>query len=106
METIPAVYWMIIIGLVTAFICFLLYQLAMLTRESKLAVSDSRKVILEAEKTVDMANSILSDVTDIVSTVKGTVYEVNTAILSPIRKISSMVSVVSGFTEGLTSKRG
>ena len=105
METIPPIYWMIVIGLVIGFFCFLLYELAMLIRESKRAVGDSRKVIVEAQKTIDTVNMLLVDVTDIVSTVKGTVSEVNAAIIAPVRKISSLLSVVSGFTEGLTSKR-
>ena len=105
METIPPIYWMIVVGVVVIFFCFILYEVALFIRESRKAVQDSRKVILEAEKTVDTVNMLLVDVTDIVSTVKGTIYEINGAIVAPVRKISSLLSVVSGFTEGLTSKR-
>ncbi len=105
METIPAMYWMVIIGVLVGFICFVLYQVAMLLKESKHAVMDSRKILQEAVKTVDMANVLLVDATEIVSTAKSTVNEVNNAIIGPIRRISSLLSVVSGFAEGLTSKR-
>ena len=105
METIPPLYWMIIIAVALGFICFVLYEFAMLIRESKHAVADSRKIIQEAEKTVDMANNILTEATGIIGTVKDTVSEVNSAIIKPVRKISSLVSIASAFTEGLTSKR-
>jgi hypothetical protein len=52
-----------------------------------------------------MANKIVTEATEIVGVVKGTVYELNSAIIRPVRKISSLVSVASAFTEGLTSKR-
>jgi len=105
METIPAIYWMIIIGVLVGFVCFVLYQFAMLLKESKHAVTDSRKILHEAVKTVDMANSLLADVAEIVNKAKGTVNEVNSAIIAPIRKISSLLSAISGFAEGVTSKR-
>lgn len=105
METIPPLYWMLIIAIGVGFLCFVLYEFAMLIKESKNAVSDSRKIIQEAEKTIDTANKIMTEATEIVSTVKGTVYEINSAIIRPVRKISSFVSVASAFTEGLTSKR-
>jgi len=105
METIPVVYWMIIITVLVGFISFVLYEFAMLIRESKKAISDSRDIIKEAENTVEIANGLLTDTTEIVSTIKGTVYEVNSSIVGPIKKISSVLSAVSGFSEGLTSRR-
>ena len=105
MEGIPAVYWMIIFGALVAFVCFVLYEFAMLLRESKRAVSDSRKIIQEAEKTVDLANKALVDAQEIISTVKGTIFMVNDTIVGPIKRISSVVSAASGFVEGFASKR-
>ena len=97
METIPAVYWMAIIAVLTGFICFVLYQLAMLIKESK-------NTVIEARKVIATVNPLLDDVTDIVSTVKGTVSEVNSLVLRPLKKISSILSVASGFIEGITKK--
>lgn len=105
MEGIPAVYWMIIFGALVAFVCFVLYEFAILLRESKYAVSDSRKIIQEAEKTVDLANKALVDAQEIISTVKGTIFMVNDTIVGPIKRISSVVSAASGFVEGFASKR-
>ncbi len=105
MDTIPSIYWMIIIGLLTAFVCFVLYQLAMLIKESKNAVGETKKILVDAQETLKVVNSIVNDVNEVVNTVKGTVYQVNDAILVPVRKISSIVGVASGLIEGITSKK-
>lgn len=105
MDTIPSIYWMIIIGLLTAFVCFVLYQLAMLIKESKNAVGETKKILVDAQETLKIVNSIVNDVNEVVNTVKGTVYQVNDAILVPVRKISSIVGVASGLIEGITSKK-
>lgn len=97
METIPAEYWMVIIAILTGFICFVLYQLAILIKES-------RNTVVEARKVISTVNPLLDDVTDIVGTVKDTVYEVNDLVLRPVKKISSILSVASGFIEGVTKK--
>lgn len=80
METIPPIYWMIVIAATVIMICFVLYELGMLLK-------DSRKT--------------LQNVEGITSTVKGTVEEVNSAIIQPIRGIGSGISAVSGFVAGL-----
>lgn len=98
METIPSVYWMIIIGIVVAFICLVLYQFAMLLKESKDTVKETRDILAEAQKAIESANEILT-------TVKGTVTEVNNAIIGPIRKISSVLGVVGSFVEGMKSRK-
>ncbi len=105
MDTIPSIFWMIIIALLTGFICFVLYQLAMLLKESKNAVSETKKIVVDAQETLKTLNGIINDVEEMVGTIKGTVYQVNDAIIVPIRKITSIVGVASGFIEGITSKR-
>ncbi len=91
MAEIPPVYWMIMIGLVIIMICFVLFELGMFIR-------DSRKSL----KHIDL---IAADAQQIVSTVKGTVDEVNTAIIKPIRGIGAGVSAVSGFVSGLKGEK-
>lgn len=71
---------MIVVTAIVAMICFVLYELGMLLK-------DSRKTIQNVE--------------GITSTVKGTVDEVNDAIIKPIRGIGAGVSAVSGFISGL-----
>jgi len=99
MEGIPSIYWMILIGILTGFICFVLYQLAML-------LSDSRSVVRDTDETVKELNKVVKDVNEIVGTVKGTVYQVNDAILIPLKRISTVLSVVSGISEGIASRKG
>ena len=77
---IPPVYWMIVIAAIVVMVCFVLYELGMLLK-------DSRKT--------------LHNVEGITSTVKGTVEEVNESIIKPIRGIGSGISAVSGFVSGL-----
>ncbi len=97
METIPAIYWMIIIGVLTIFMCFVLYQLAMLLKESK-------NTIVEVKQIVNGISPLLEDATEIVGTIKNTVSEVSILVINPARKISSVLSIVSGFLEGVTKK--
>jgi Na+-transporting methylmalonyl-CoA/oxaloacetate decarboxylase gamma subunit len=105
METIPPIYWMIIIVIGVGFVCLVLYEIAMLIRESKEAVRDSRAVIVESQKTVEKANNMLDEVQSIVSTTKDTVAEISKSIISPVRKISSLLGVASSFVEGVQGKR-
>lgn len=97
MDTIPSVYWMVIITVLVGFVCFVLYQLGVLLMESK-------NTVVEARKAISKLNPLLDDATDIVATAKDTVYEVNKLIIRPVRKISSVLSVASGFMEGITKK--
>lgn len=96
---------MTIIAVGVGFICLVLYQLAMLIRESKGAVQDSRKIIKETEETLTKANALLDEATEIVNTVKGTITEVNNAIITPIRKISMITGVATSFIEGLSKRK-
>ncbi|MBP6976377.1 hypothetical protein KBB42_02190 [Candidatus Dojkabacteria bacterium] len=77
----------------------------MLLKESKNAVSETKKIVVDAQETLKTLNGIINDVEEMVGTIKGTVYQVNDAIIVPIRKITSIVGVASGFIEGITSKR-
>ncbi len=104
MEGIPSVYWMILIGVFTGFICFVLYQLAMLLKDSRGLIGESKKVIIDAQETFKVVNSIVSDANEIVSTVKGTVFQINSAVLVPVRKITSIMGVASGFIDGISAK--
>lgn len=104
MEGIPSEYWMILIAVFTAFVCFVLYQLAMLIKDSRGVVTESKKMIMDAQDTLKIVNSIVEDLNEMVSTVKGTVYQVNSAVLVPLRKISSIMGIASSFIEGVSSK--
>ena len=100
-ETIPSIYWMIIIVVPTGFFTFILYQLGMVIKDSRGVVQNSTKILEEANQTITKANAILDDIQMIVSTTKGTVEEVNQAVIGPVRNISSLLSTISSFFMGL-----
>lgn len=101
MSEIPSIYWMIIIGAVTFMICLVLYYFAMLIKESKDAVKDSRKIIRDTEEILKHATLIVSDVQESVATVKGTIGQINEAILLPIKRVGSAINIVGDFVTGL-----
>jgi len=101
MSEIPPIYWMIIIGFITFMFGLVLYYLAMLIRESKDAVADSRKIIQNTEEILKQATLIVNDVQESISTLKGTVLQINEAILLPIKKIGSTISMVGDFFAGI-----
>lgn len=105
METIPPIFWMIIIVVGVGFGSLVLYEIAMLIKESKEAVRDSRTIIVESQKTVEKANNMLDEVQEIVINVKDTVSEISSTIISPVRKIGGMLTVASSFVEGVTGKK-
>jgi uncharacterized protein YoxC len=105
MSEIPAVYWMIIFGAVAFMICFVLYYVAMLLKESKDAVGDSRKIIQGLEGTMKQVDLILADVQATISTVRGTIDEVNEGVIKPIKSIGSAVSALSGFVSGIQKEK-
>ena len=94
LETIPAIYWMIIIAIPVGFFTFILFQMGMF-------IKDSRGLVIEAQETVSKTNTILIDAQEIVTTAKSTVNEVNEAILTPIKSIGGVLSGIAGFINGL-----
>jgi hypothetical protein len=104
METIPATYWMVIIGAVTILFCLVLYYIAMLIKESRDAVKDSRSIIKNADAITRQTALIVDDVQDTVTMLKGTVTSINDTVLVPIKKIGSIVTILGDFLEGLKRK--
>jgi len=104
LETIPSIYWMIIIAIPVGFFTFILYQLGMVIKDSRGVVQSSTKILDETNLTLIKANTILDDVQTIVSTTKGTVEEVNTAVIVPVRQISGILSTLTAFLSGMKKK--
>jgi predicted PurR-regulated permease PerM len=105
MSEIPAVYWMIIIGVVTFMFCFVLYYVAMLIRESRDAIRDSREMLKSADEILKKTTLIVNDVQETIATVKGTVGQINEAILLPIKRIGSTITTVGDFISGFKKDR-
>lgn len=104
METIPPIFWMIIVSVLTVMVCLILYYIAMLIKETRTTVADSREVMKQATKTLQQVELIVSDVQSSIATIRGTVEEVNQSILAPIRKIAGGVLATSAFLSGLKKK--
>ncbi len=87
METIPPVFWMIVIAILTVMICLVLYYLAMLLKESR--------------DTVAKTEPIIKDLQTSVSSVTDTLNEVNNLVVKPVRGIEAAISVVNGIITGI-----
>lgn len=101
LETIPSLYWMIIIAIPVGFFTFVLYQMGMLLNDSREVVRTSSDILKETEKTISRANSILDQAEGIVTVAKNTVEEVSETIIQPVRGIAGAINVVSSFVSGL-----
>ena len=104
MDTIPAIYWMVIIGAITLMFCLVLYYIAMLIKESRDAVKDSREIIKNADQITKQAALIVDDMQETITALKGTVMSINEAVLVPIKKIGSAITIAGDFLEGLKRK--
>lgn len=100
-EAIPSIYWMILIGIPAGFFTFILYQLGLVIKDSRGVVQSSTKILEETNITLTKTNAILDDVQVIVSTTKGTVEEVNQAVIVPVRQISGLLSKLTAFLSGI-----
>lgn len=92
MEEIPSIFWMIIVGVLTAFVCYVLYQLAMFIKESRNSVKG-------VNKAVEDINNIVSEVNGIIDSVRTPVLQ----IAGALHGISAFTSAVSGIIEGFKS---
>lgn len=98
-NAIPAVFWMIVISVVSGMFTLILYYVAMLVRESTSTlrevqgtIRDSREILQGAKKIVEDSSEIVSVVKGSVGNLKTTLDEFNTMLLVPIRSISSFIS--------------
>ncbi|MGI5897765.1 MAG: hypothetical protein ACOX6Q_01230 [Candidatus Dojkabacteria bacterium] len=87
METVPPIFWMIIVSILTIMLCVVLYYLAMLLKESRDTVSKTEPIIK------DLQTSITS--------ITETLNEINTLIIKPVRGIGAAISVVNGIITGI-----
>lgn len=104
MSEIPAVYWMILIGVITVFVCLVLYYFAMLFRESTGAVKDSRKIIVEADTLIQSAKKIVDDAGIIVETGKRMIGEIEQTVMMPVRQVGEVVTSLTSYLVSLFKK--
>lgn len=107
METIPPVFWMILISVLAVFFCLILYYIAMLFKETSETVKEVKYVVKESKGMVKNVEKILEESSEIVSAVKratimveGTISELKEHIIEPVKKIGGVFSMVGSFFEG------
>ncbi|MBU1120025.1 hypothetical protein KKA50_02430 [Patescibacteria group bacterium] len=105
MDTIPPVFWMIIVSVLTVMTCLILYYIAMLIKETRTTVADARDTMKQATKMLQQLELIVNDVQSSVSAIRGTVEEVNQSILAPIRKIAGGILTASAFLGSLKKNK-
>jgi hypothetical protein len=108
MDTIPPMYWMILIAFFTIFVCLILYYIAMLFKETSQTVSEVKEIVRESKGMVKNIEKILEESTEIVGAAKrttlmveDTVMEAKEYIILPIKKIGGILSMAAGFFDGL-----
>jgi sugar-specific transcriptional regulator TrmB len=104
MTETPSVFFMFVIGGLSALFGGILFYTAMLLKELGQAVVDSREIIKNSNKIIEESIEIVADSKDIVKMVKGTVTELNDNIIEPIKKVGSVISMITGFVDGFTGK--
>ncbi len=108
METIPPIYWMILISVLAVFFCMILYYIAMLFKETSETVSATKEIVKESKGMVKNIEKILEESTEIVASAKRTtlmvektIDETKVLIIEPVKKIGGVFSMISGFFDGI-----
>jgi uncharacterized protein YoxC len=111
MDTIPPVFWMIIIAFVTIFFCLILYYIAMLFKETSQTVSEVKKVVRDSRGMIKNIEKIVEETTEIIGAVKRTTLmientagEVKEQIITPIKRVGGILASVAGFLGSFRKK--
>jgi predicted alpha-1,6-mannanase (GH76 family) len=105
MTETPSIFWMFVIGGLSALFGGILFYTAMLVKELAQTVVESRDVIKNANKIVEESVEIVVDAKDVIKMLKGTVSELNDAVIEPIRRVGSTINMVLSFVDGFTGKK-
>lgn len=107
METIPPLFWMILLTFLAIFFCLILYYIAMLFKETsqtvaevKIIVKESRGMIKNVEKILEESSEIVSATKRTTLMIENTASEVKEHIIQPIKTIGEIFSMVAGFFDG------
>ena len=101
METIPPIYWMILISVLAVFVCMILYYVAMLFKETSETVSEVKEIVRESKGMIKNIEEIVGAVKRTTLVIEGTVSEAKEHIMQPIKKIGGIFSMAAGFFDGL-----
>ncbi len=103
-NTIPALFWMVIIFGLSVLLGLILYYLAMLLKDSRETVKEVTKTVSKSNKLLDEVDEVVVDAKESVKLFKETATEINKSIVMPVRSIGSVLYTISGFLNGLTSR--
>lgn len=93
---IPALFWMFIIGAFTIMLCYILYYIAMIMKETSSTIVEVREVVKSSNVVIVESTDLIKDTKEIVSTVKNSVKELNEKVIQPITEIGTIITSVSG----------
>ena len=106
MNNIPSTFWMIIISIFTVAIVFLIYYVIQLlkelsdtTKEVSQLIMDLRVTTNSIQEAVDDLNSVIANTKNIFDQAKPVVDN----IISPIRRISDFINIITSFINGIKS---
>lgn len=86
MDTIPPIFWMTMVALFVGFVCFVLYQIGMVVRESRDTISKSNKII-------DDVGEMTGKTKELVNNFEGTFSKV----LAPFKLFGMLGDYLSNF---------
>lgn len=94
MENIPATYWMIVIGFISASIFALISYLAVSARELSITLRTTNKALNSVEEITSKVKSAVNDMEVEVKQFVSTFHIFNTVIRKPIDFIEKLVSKI------------
>jgi len=99
---IPAVFWMVIISVVTAFVCFILYYVAIVMKQTAGTIGETKEVVKSSNKLIAESTEIVTDLKDSAKMLKGAMQDVSESIIPPIKKIGTFLNTVTSLLDGVT----
>ena len=92
MTSIPAEYWMAVIGALCLGILLILYYIAMLLKESVGAMRELTGVLADARNVIKSANAVALKASIIVGNVEALVEKISVSLLDPVNEIAKILN--------------
>lgn len=95
MNQIPAIFWMVIISIVTLCICVLIYYLAMSAKELSFSIRNMNTSMSTLNKILEKVNGIVSKAEIKVDMLLNTVDALNDTINIPIQFVKGFINKIN-----------
>jgi hypothetical protein len=96
METIPAWFWMIVIGGLSIMLGLILFYVAMLMRETMLTVQEARYFLIDFHDVLDTFKAVSQRIKKTVDVVGNTVETISNTIMRPVNMLSGAFGKLQG----------